>query len=177
AWAHPVWLEPRLIADPNAQFAVVKDLLAVPAADLTAWKDAFRPARAQFVVPLSVVYRSINRPAERTRATELLADYVADQPHVLADLLMDADEKQFAVIYPKFKEYDVRGSLLLTSQFGKERPSPPVMSDWTVRFHRWEKAGNQPVPADWEAVLKSPVLDRLRMPRLYLPHGNAPPTP
>jgi len=34
-------------------------------------------------------------------ATQLgiLADYVADQPQVLADLLMNADDKQFAVIY------------------------------------------------------------------------------
>src|SRR5262249_55477133 len=30
----------------NVQVAVVNDLLAVPAALLTAWKDAFRPARA-----------------------------------------------------------------------------------------------------------------------------------
>ena len=33
-------------------------------------------------------------------ATNLLADYAADRPAVLADLLMDADEKQFARIYP-----------------------------------------------------------------------------
>ena len=38
--------------------------------------------------------------AERSLATNFLADYVADQPQVLADLLMDADEKQFPVIYP-----------------------------------------------------------------------------
>jgi len=32
--------------------------------------------------------------------TNLLADYAAADPQVLADLLMDADEKQFAVIFP-----------------------------------------------------------------------------
>ena len=55
---------------------------------------------------LSVVFRDQQpaRTAERTLATNILADYAADQPQVLADLLMDADEKQFAVIYPKFKE-------------------------------------------------------------------------
>ena len=37
------------------------------------------------------------RDAERSLATDILADYAADQPQVLADLLMDADEKQFAV--------------------------------------------------------------------------------
>ena len=42
-------------------------------------------------------------------ATGILADYAADQPRVLADLLMDADEKQFAVIYPKLKEHGEEG--------------------------------------------------------------------
>ena len=46
---------------------------------------------------------------ERSLATDILADYAADQPQVLADLLMDADEKQFAVIYPKFKDRGEQG--------------------------------------------------------------------
>src|SRR5205823_7605518 len=85
----------------------------MPAAQLTTWKDALHPVRASLLAPLSVVYRSINRPAERSLATEILADYAADQPHVLADLLMDADDKQFAVIFPKFKEQGERGLPIL----------------------------------------------------------------
>src|SRR5262245_37912633 len=56
--------------------AVVNDLLAAPSDQYwPAWKDAFRPARAKFVAPLSMVYQSVNRPAKRARATEILADY------------------------------------------------------------------------------------------------------
>src|SRR5262249_8790448 len=134
-WAWATWLEPRLIREQKVQDIIVNDLLAVPADHLTAWKDAFRPIRAKFVAPLSVVYRSINRAAERSRATEILADYATD-PDLLADLLMDADDKQLAVIYLKLKEQGERGVPILTSELRKESP-PPVMSDWTVRFHRW----------------------------------------
>jgi hypothetical protein len=133
------------------------------------------------LAPLSVAYRSTNRPEERTLAAEFLADYVADQPDVLADLLMDADDKQFAVIYPMLKEHGERGVSLLTSEMGREMSSPPVTSDWTVRFYKWDDAGKEKPPADWNAVLKSPVLDELRMPRLNLGDVTrdppAPPTP
>jgi formylglycine-generating enzyme required for sulfatase activity/tetratricopeptide (TPR) repeat protein len=88
----------------NAQ-GIADDLVAVPAAQLAAWKDAFRPVRLKLLAALSLVYRSMNLPAERSLATELLADYAADQPQVLADLVLDADEKQFAIIFPKLKTH------------------------------------------------------------------------
>ena len=101
-------------------------------------------------------------------ATNLLADYVSDQTQVLADLLMDADDKQFPVIYPKFEEQGERGLSFLANEIGKELL--PVTTDWTVRFHKWEKEGQNNPPADWEAVLKSPILDELRMSHLNI-HG------
>ncbi|MGA2253260.1 MAG: SUMF1/EgtB/PvdO family nonheme iron enzyme, partial [Thermoguttaceae bacterium] len=92
------------------------------------------------------------------------ADYAADQPQVLADLVIDADEKQFAIIYPKFKDLGERGLLSLAS----ESKPLPITTDWTVRFYKWKKGGKH--PADWEAVLKSPVLDELRVSQLSF-HG------
>ena len=59
----------------------------------------------------------------------MLADYAADQPQVLADLLMDADEKQFAVIYPKFKEHGEQGLPVLTGEIDKKLPSDLPSSD------------------------------------------------
>ena len=66
------------------------------------WSEAFRPVKDSFLAPLGDIFRdrSPERAAERTLATNLLADYAADNPQVLVDLLMDADERQFAVIYP-----------------------------------------------------------------------------
>src|SRR5262249_44356654 len=152
-------------------------LLAAPADHLTAWKDALRPVRLKLLAPLSAVYRSINRPAERARATEILADYATDQLDVLADLLMDGDDKQFAVIYPKLKDHGERGVPILTSELSKVSPPPPVTSDWKVTFYKWDYADKEKPPADWEAVLKSPILDELRMPRLYLDDRRDPPAP
>jgi eukaryotic-like serine/threonine-protein kinase len=70
------------------------------------------------LVPLADIFRDPRpvRAAERTLATSLMADYAGDQPQLLADLLMDADESQFTVIYPKFKEQDQRGMSVLTGE-------------------------------------------------------------
>ncbi len=80
---------------------VVEDFVAVNPIFLSQWSEAFRPVKGRLLSPLSVIFRDHqpDRAAERKLATSLLADYAADQPHVLADLLMDADDKQFAVIY------------------------------------------------------------------------------
>ena len=66
----------------------------------------------------------------------ILADYAADQPKVLADLLMDADEKQFAVMYPKFKEHGERGLPELTGEIDKKLPPELPSSDEAGRIWR-----------------------------------------
>ena len=80
--------------------------------------------KAWLISPLADVFRD-HRPArgaERSSATNLLADYAAEKPEVLADLLMDADEKQFAVIFRKFQEQAERGLPLLTAEFDRKLP-------------------------------------------------------
>ncbi|MGO9915315.1 MAG: protein kinase domain-containing protein [Isosphaeraceae bacterium] len=85
----------------TVQEAVGNDLVAVPALHLSLWMEALRQVRTKLLPQLSAVYRdSGRREIERSLATDILADYAADDPQVLVDLLMDADEKQFAVIYP-----------------------------------------------------------------------------
>ena len=124
-WAHPVWLEPRLIADQTDQVtvAVVNDLVAVPAADVSAWKAALRPVRRQLLAPLSVVYRSLNRSEEeRSRALDFLADYADDQPQVLAELLMGADEKQFAQLLPNLQARGEQGLPALLGEINRTLP-------------------------------------------------------
>jgi formylglycine-generating enzyme required for sulfatase activity len=63
--------------------------------------EMLRPVRQKLLGPLAQVYRNREQPElERSLATSILADYASNQPSILADLLLDADEKQFAVIYP-----------------------------------------------------------------------------
>ena len=76
------------------QEAVGNDLVSVPAVYLKTWVESLRPVREKLLAPLAVVYRDgKRRETERSLATEILADYAADHLPVLADLLMDADEK------------------------------------------------------------------------------------
>jgi formylglycine-generating enzyme required for sulfatase activity len=108
----------------RAQEAVGNDLVGIPAAYLSLWMDSLRPVRTKLLPQLSAVYRdSKRRETERSLATDILGDYAADQPRVLADLLMDADDKQFAAIYPKFKEQGERGLPVLTGEVDRKLPA------------------------------------------------------
>jgi hypothetical protein len=94
--------------------AVAADMVAVPTVHLVSWMDALRPVGDKLIIPLSTVFRDVNRrETERSLATDLLADYAADRPKVLAELLMDADEKQFAVLYPKVLSHRERAVSVL----------------------------------------------------------------
>src|SRR5262249_32959864 len=92
--------------------------------------ESFRPVRAKLLTPLAAIFREAGRrDAERSLATVILADYAADQPQVLADLLMDADDKQFAVIYPKLQAHGERGLPVLTGEIDEKLPSDLPSSD------------------------------------------------
>ena len=76
------------------------------------WHESLRPAKSKLLSSLAAIYRDRNRSEfERTAATNFLADYAADQPELLANLLMDGDEKQFAVMFPIFKKQSRRNAV------------------------------------------------------------------
>ncbi len=115
---------------PRVREAVANDLVTVPAVYLAVWMDALRPVREKLLPALSKVYRDVKRrDVERSLATDILADYAADQPAVLAALLLDADDKQFAVIYAKFKDQGEQGLPILISEIEQKPPSDLPSSD------------------------------------------------
>jgi formylglycine-generating enzyme required for sulfatase activity len=92
--------------------------------------EMLRPVRQRLIGSLAEVYRNREQPeSERSFATTILADYASNQPSILAGLLMDADEKQFAVIFPKFKEQGERGLALLTIEMDRTLPADMPSSD------------------------------------------------
>ncbi len=102
---------------------VAGHLVTLQTSDLVAWREALRPAKNQLVEPLAAIYRNPSLdPQQRSFATETLADYAADQPKVLADLVMDADEKQFAMIFRKLQERGEEGLPLLQGEIKKPMP-------------------------------------------------------
>jgi serine/threonine protein kinase/formylglycine-generating enzyme required for sulfatase activity len=107
----------------TAQEAVGNDLVGVPAVYSSSWVSLLRPVRTRLLPQLSVVYGDRKRrETERSLATDILADYAADQPRVLAELLMGADGEQFAAIYPKFREQGERGLPVLTAEVDRRLP-------------------------------------------------------
>jgi formylglycine-generating enzyme required for sulfatase activity len=103
--------------------ALADDLVAAPAVHFGTWLDGFRPVHARLVAPLSAIFRDPRRrDSERTLATDFLVPYAADQPRLLANLLMDADDKQFAEIYPRAEDHGEEVLPLLNAEFDR-RPA------------------------------------------------------
>jgi serine/threonine protein kinase/formylglycine-generating enzyme required for sulfatase activity len=114
-------------APDDARWERVRDEVAAKLASQNSlvaskWVAALRPVRGQLLVPLAAIFRESRRETERSLASDILADYAAEQAPVLADLLMDADEKQFAVLYPKFKGHGEQGLTLLLREVDKQLP-------------------------------------------------------
>ncbi len=114
----------------KVQVQVANDLVEVPAVYLANWMKSLRDVRAKLQGPLEAVYRDPKRrETERSQATAILANYAADQPEVLANLLMDAEENQFVVLFPTFKERGEQGLPLLTGEIDKKLSSDLPSSD------------------------------------------------
>ena len=117
----------------KAKGDIADDLVKVPSVYLATWVDLQRPVRSILLKPLAAIFRDTNRrETERSLATDILTDYAADQAEILADLLMDADEKQFVVLYPKLKEHGATGTQRLLAEIEK-RPTwnnPPLNPAW-----------------------------------------------
>jgi formylglycine-generating enzyme required for sulfatase activity len=89
--------------------------------------DALRPARREMLKPLAAIFRAADRgESERTLATSILVAYASDQSELLTDLLMDADEQQFALLYPAVQPYGQRAIDALSAVLGKS-----LLSDQT----------------------------------------------
>ena len=58
--------------------------------------------------------------SERTLAASALAEYVSDQPDELAELLMDATERQFAALYPSVERRSDQTAPLLEVELSQE---------------------------------------------------------
>lgn len=101
---------------------VVNDLVKENSVFLGQWSQALRPIKNQLLAPLTEVFidHHPDRGAERSLATNLLADYADDQPGKLAELIMESDEKQFEVINPKLQAHIESALPVLLREFDLE---------------------------------------------------------
>jgi formylglycine-generating enzyme required for sulfatase activity len=115
--------------------AVTADLVSVPAVHLARWTEALRPARGHLLAPLATIARdSGRRETERSLATDVFAEYAADQPEALADLLLDADERQWAKLWPVAQRYRDRAAVVfrreLTKSLAPDWKDAPLDPSW-----------------------------------------------
>ncbi len=102
---------------------------------LPSWTQALRPVRSFLLKPLGEVFRGQKLVEYQMVAAILLADYAADRSDMLADLLMDANEKQFAVLFPKLKQHGESGLAFLQGELDKQLP-PDAKDDAKKKLAR-----------------------------------------
>jgi formylglycine-generating enzyme required for sulfatase activity len=85
--------------------AAVEQMLGANPLHLGDWMKALWPVRGKLVGPLGAAFRSAKPADVRAVAATILADYAADRADVLADLLLEADARQYALLYPLLAEH------------------------------------------------------------------------
>jgi len=102
---------------------VTARLVTLEASAFVAWREALRPAMGQLIMPLALIYRDTKQKEQsRSFATEMLADYATDRPDELFDLLADAEQFQFPVLFAKLTAYKDKAVALADQELARKPP-------------------------------------------------------
>jgi eukaryotic-like serine/threonine-protein kinase len=121
---------------PKAAALVAESLATENPLVVPAWMDALRPVRRVLLPPLTDVFKDARRSeSERSLTAGILANYGADQPDVLADLLADGDAKQFAVLLAGLRGRGGQAVAALTRALAQPAfaGSPAALIHWASR--------------------------------------------
>jgi formylglycine-generating enzyme required for sulfatase activity len=90
------------------------------------WARTLYPARQHLLAPLTEVFhgRVAKLTDKREEAASILARYFKEEPEKLAELLADADDRQFGVLFPVLRAHNERAVALLSKEL--DRTSAPV---------------------------------------------------
>ena len=116
---------------------VAEELVTTNLVYLRAWVDALRPVRTSLTAPLATVFRDKKRPeTERTLATSILADYASGDPNLVANLLMDAQPKAYASLFPIAQRLETKTLPLFQDEIARTLAptwnDPPLDPSWTT---------------------------------------------
>ena len=78
---------------------VAQALVTLNSVYLGPWLDALQPVRGKLKAPLVSIFRDSRPESEHAQATNILADYANDDVSLIADLLMDADQKSYGAFF------------------------------------------------------------------------------
>ena len=107
---------------------VAKALLSVNSISLGDWLKYLTNVRSKLKPPLATIFRKKLSESERTQVTNILADYASDDPDLLADLLLDSEEKPFAVLFVNLKVRQERAVPVLEAELAR-KPAPDATAD------------------------------------------------
>jgi serine/threonine protein kinase len=155
---------------PTTTAQLLAEMLSSGARDLGHWVQALRPIQAHLLLPLTRVFRGEDKELAKYRlaAASVLADYAGDRPQMLADLLFDADEKQYEVLRPAVMKHvepvAARMERELTARpvDWQDAPLNPAWKTPAAELRREiEQAGG--ILAERYALCQSLPLERLRV--------------
>jgi formylglycine-generating enzyme required for sulfatase activity len=99
------------------------------------WTDALRPVRLRLLDALSEIAlrttssggaddaeRRFAEAQDRAVAVNILADYAADRPKTLAELLVEVEPKPFGLLYPKLATHRNIAAELLVAELHRQLP-------------------------------------------------------
>ena len=114
---------------------VAQALVTVNPVYLGLWLDALRPVRGKLTTSLATIFREKSRPeSEHALATNILSDYASDDPNTIANLLMDADPKAYAALFPIAQRQETKTLPLFQAEIARMLApiwnDPPLDSSW-----------------------------------------------
>jgi len=104
--------------------------------------ETLGPIRHRLLKPLALIFRDPGRSeSARIFATTILADYAADDPEQLAELLMAADAKAFVTLFPVAERQAAQTLPALQAETAKRARfswnDPPLNPSWTAPDPSW----------------------------------------
>jgi serine/threonine protein kinase/formylglycine-generating enzyme required for sulfatase activity/tetratricopeptide (TPR) repeat protein len=129
----------------TASHKVAQALVRLTPISLGFWLTSLRPVQSTLVLPFQAIYLDIQRSeTERTLAINALSEFVSDDPTLIAvldpiliaDLLMEADPKEYAALFPFAKREAAKTVPLFQAQIAKKPTfswnDPSLDASWTT---------------------------------------------
>jgi formylglycine-generating enzyme required for sulfatase activity len=159
----------------TAGVETVEQLLGENPLFLGVWTVALRPVRGALLAPLGEVFRGHKLADKREVAASVLAVYAADRPDLLADLIAEADERQYQALLPRVREQHAAVLPRLRAELTKVPPAQASDAERDALAYRQANAAvtllhlGAAEPA-WPLLQHSSDPSR----RTWLVHGLAP---
>ena len=115
---------------------VAETLVSVNSLLLRPWVEALRPVRGKLTVSLATIFREKSRSKSvHTVETDILTDYASEDPNLIADLLMDSDQKTYPAFFPIAQRQQEKTLPLFQDEIARTLAptwnDPPLDLSWT----------------------------------------------